>query len=1305
MATSDVAREKWVDPGVPGIEIVLAEFAMSPGTRAVVIRGDGRLDPTAEAAIARAGFSRLPWPGTVWARPGSTFRKSELLPAFPRLRVVERDRTTTRVRYEGAFPFAEIPDLIDPAAAVDGRPSIASDAAAQPSPSGGSEPAAAENRRANRFQVPYRPASRIGTPIAMIPVNMAEATAKALARIEAEHGAIDEFVARLLGMSVDDMGAVLSPEQVDAIGMSIASVMRGRGFILADQTGLGKGRVLAAIALAARNLGKRVIFITEKANLFSDFWRDLKDIGADKAFGKPFLLNSGSRIVDVTSNGETLFEAMKDDAIRKVIKSERLPDGCGLMMTTYSQFNREGSAKGKFLEAVAEGALVIQDEAHNAAGDSNTRKCLAPATGKAWGTVRSSATFAKTAVNLLSYGDILPPSLRKNNPEELLLAGGNALAEALSQYLAEDGVLLRREHDLSGITIHLVTDDARRERNRRYADALAPILARMAKLSRVVNDEAEMRNDENARSAESGGRKASRENWYTVNFGSRLSPLIRQFLTAITVDLCVERCVDVLRKGYKPVVVVESTMEALMRELSSDQQGDDDDVDVAKPAEEEASDIESVVGTKPPDFKDALNTMLDRIMTLSVKRSPDADPEKVPVEDPFAIAEANAIRRLIEQFPDLPLSPIDDIRDRIEQEGRRLHQAGFIERPWVADEISARRMRVRNGVYEAMPAQDRNATIIGFQSGRINALVLTRAASTGLSLHAETRAEDKSPRVMIELEIPKNVVERVQFWGRVNRRGQVCLPHFETLCSGLPLQMRILAMENRKVEALSANVSASAENVTALDIPDMIDSVGNDVARRLLEDMPSIAERMCIAMRVDPEQAEQELYYVNKFLQRLCLLPSDEADRLFGMLRAEYADAIAALKAKGQAPRGSRELAGNWKEVSREPYEPGDPADGPVFGRPVDLVTMETTIKKEPLDGAAVSRMITEARRRLGAESGNAAGPFFDAQIKAIKASRRKVLTAALSSRMVSVDAALKAREPNAVKAADERLSRLVEILGRIQPGISIAVPDEEGNPTNAVIVDVRAPAEHELHLPGRWSVRFVVPGDAHPKEISIATIMRDQAYTLYPARPGEVPTPPIAVFDRAPRGEVVERRQFLDGNLVKAVAIASESSAGSMVSITDEEGRRRRAVLVRKLRLSSLYDRSKSTTDPANALAVLNAGRPVWTNAKSRTDGLVVRPDAAGFIVEIPKGKPGKAFETEAVLAACGTFRLARDCRAARIRRERLPDLLRALVTDGHSLHYAPPPAARPSSQGGFARRRAGERPGPRPPGFGIGQ
>ncbi|MCV9965064.1 strawberry notch C-terminal domain-containing protein [Pararhizobium sp. BT-229] len=1245
----------WVNLKHGNFEVIAADFAQSEGEWAIVVRGDGQLSKRQAYALSQAGFVRIAGPRTVWARRGGNYMPSELVHAFPNLRKVRLPRHQTRVRFRGVSPFLP---AVEVKAAVEEPRAAAVEAAA--GPDGG--------RKDNAFQSVYIPASKLGTPIAMVPVNMKKPTAAALARIEEEHGPIDDFLATRLGYDLEKLEKVLSPEQVDAAAMAIAATYRNREMLLADQTGLGKGRVLASVMLAAAREGKTVVFITEKANLFSDIYRDLGDIEAVDALGKPFLLNSGSSIIDLTSlNGDKLYEALPDPELRKMIKGGKLPEGCRFLMCTYSQFNRMGSAKEKFLTEVAKDAYVVVDEAHNAAGaDSNTSASLENGLAGAWGVIRSSATFARDGEALLKYPRVLPPGLRSEDVRIALQAGGNSMAEAVAQYLAEDGVLIRREHDLSGIRIDVVVDDERKALNMEYSDALAPILSRLAQLQRMVDDEIETRNED----AQKEGGKAAGDKWYSANFGSRRAPLLRQFLTALSVDFCIDRCVKALLDGEKPVVVIEQTMESLMRELAGlSTQEPDPDQETTPEAEEQALALQ---GTQAPDFRAALLMMMDRILHMTVRRGKE-DPEKIPVDDPYTLAEAENIKAMIERFPPLSLSPIDDIRDRIEAISHKLLAGGLVTAPWKADEISARNLRVTDGLYTPMKKANRNDTIVAFNNGGIDALVITRAASTGLSLHASEKVRDQRRRRMIELQIPANVVERVQFWGRVNRRGQVSSPGFETLSTGLPSQMRSLAMNNRKVEKLSATVSANAATATAMDVPDMIDSVGNMVAMRILSDQPSIAERMFIAMKnIDPEMAEQELYYINKYLQGFPYLKSEESEELFARLLKDYNDAVEGMKAQGKTPRGVRELEGTWREVSRERYEEGSDADGPVFGRPVDVVVMEGLVERDPISAAKVHQTISAARTRLGQLSGKVAGPYFDAEIKQIGRNRRSVLKSALGGRYISEDAALKDREPNAVKSASERLARLVDILSAVSPGLGLDVPGPDDTRRYGIIVDVRLRSPDLPHQPGEWTVRYAVPGDAAISEISIATLMREKGYRLHTGGGREALDPDLRNFDRAPRGLVPERKTFLDGNFVRAMLIATEISAGSMVSFVGDDGERRRSVLISERGHRALADRKSRIVNSDEAMRFLANGQAVYSEYRSRSEGLILRRDDYGFAVIVPRSKDWEKFRKAGPGQIAGAFKPDRGGGvSARIADNKVKPFLDAVFGFGLPLYF----------------------------------
>lgn len=1275
LTLADGSKKVWADLGYGDFEIVAANFDLHPGEQALVIRGEDTLLPDQEDVLRAAGFVPIKGPMTVWARYGNELKMRELREAFPAMRARHFDPRDIHIRIRGPNPFSSNPPL----------------------PAEGEEPEVppadekAPPALVNDYQVAYQPASKLGEPIAVIPKFLAEPTANALAKFEAENGSIDEFVARKLDVTLYELKKMLAPEQIDAVGLGIWATERDRDLIIADQTGLGKGRILACLALAAINAGKNVIFLTEKANLFSDFWRDITDVGAAKKIGKPFILNDDTKIKDVSSiNGDVLFMSMKSVETAKVVRGLTLPDGCRMLVSTYSQFNKRGSPKTKFLKAVSKDAYGLKDEAHNAAGDdSNTGDMLDEAFEDTWGMARSSATFATKALNLLRYKKALPPSLRTKEAAELLAQAGTALEEVLSASLAEDGILIRREQDLSGMDIKLVVDEKNVERNREYQDRLAPILRKMARLQRNVESIIDARNEE----AEAGGGKSAKEKWYTSNFGSRLSIIRRQFLTALSVDQCVERCVDLLKQDIKPVVVIESTMEAMMRELAGEKSYDDaeDAADIPENAIPRSNDT-------PPDFPAALNLMLDRIMQMSVKRGKDTDAEKVPVEDPYLMRDAETIREMLSNFPPLSLSPIDDIKDRVEAIGRELFEKGEIPKAWQMGEISARSMKVRDGRYEPMPKVDRNDSIVQFQNGTLDGVILTGAASTGLSLHASEKALDQRVRCMLELQIARNVRQRSQFWGRIDRRGQVVKPLFEVLATGLLVQMRILIMENNKIRGMYANVTGNAETGKAMgDVPDLINSIGNIVAQRILEDQPRLAEAMSIGMRgIDQETADQELYYINKLLGRFDLIDSDEAERVFDLLLKEFADELAAYAAKGRSIRGIRELDGNWREVSRRPYEDGDPRDGEVFGRPVDIVVMEGTFERDAIASDTVRGLLRASRERLGTASGKAAGPFFEKQIADIRKRRRAVLTASLGGRGTSVDMALKDKEHNSVKAADERLEKLMKAAGMLQPGLSMLVPSDDGESSiPAVILDVRSPEDSELHHPGRWTIRYAVPGETHPKEISIATLIRDKSYEIIPSRSSEALSPDLRAFDQAPKGLVTERREFLSGNLVKAVTIAAETSSGSMVSFRRPDGTQERSVLISRKGRRALLNRAARTTDPVDAIAILDDGRSLFSDFNNRLAGVIVESQPKGYLLSIPLR--GKKFEESTFAPFCQSFRENRNMLAARVPEEKIEDLLRFLFAQGTSLHYEGVPV--PANEAAPAQQARG---GPR--GFGKG-
>ena len=1143
-------------------------------------------------------------------------------------------------------------------------------------------PGAEQFERVNDTQVRYRPMSKVNPTGAVVPSSMAAATWTALEALRGRVGDVDGWLCGRLRWTVKQLGHYLTSEQVDGVALALDAADRQEGLIIADQTGFGKGRILAATARAVALSGRNVVFLTEKANLFSDFWRDVRDIGSEKVFGRPFMLNDGARLVDTSSEaGTVMVPAWKKSEVDRVLKAGELPAGCRLMMATYSQFNRKGTRKVQFLEQVSAGGHIMLDEAHNFVGDSTTSKTVGAAVASAGGSTFSSATFARDVGNLSAYSSVFPWLSRISGLEETSPALRRALAEESVRLATGEGRIIRREHDLTNMVLRISTHDGeQREHNRGLADHMAPILSRMARLARRVDAILEERNEANRQHLETlmlaEDRKAEREVWLTANFGSRLSSLLQQFLVALNVDPCVELCVDSLLAGQKPVVVIESTMESLMRELSSDAADEEAGVSAEDPqgaldlapvpaAPEDAEDAAVAEAprpdARPPTFREALMLLADRLLRVSVRRGVAYEKEAVVLDEPGLADARDDILAMASTFPELSLSPIDDLRDRVESRGRQLFAEGRIPRAWTADEISARGMRVVDGRYARMPPADRNQVVARFVNGSTSMLVLTQAASTGLSIHDSDKFADHARRHMIELSPPRNVLARIQMWGRVWRRGQLTEPVFTVLDTGLPFHSYDLAARNRKLRELSASVTGTAKATVSLDVPDPIDLVGNEVAHDLLQERQALAEEMGISLNVDKEEADRELYFVGKLFRRLPLLSTEKQERVCSSFYAAYDDRIR----NGADVQAGRHMEGRWNPVKREILEAGDGTDDPVTGRDVTVTTLSTRRQGRPLTWAAVEALAAAARAECPGRTPLAA------HANQLRDMRPAVLQAALSAkRYGSVKMALGAMGDNPVKRAETKLSDMDVLLRALAPGVAARMPGEDGEMVDGIVTSLRMPPLERANVAREYEISFAVPGDEKPRTVSLDALVRERRCGVSSAEAAGRMQP---LFDRAPRGDIAVERKVLDGGTIGAVLASRRIGSGTRVTYTDGEGRQRSGILLSRAMERAISGTMGRTSMPAVALHVLGAGGRLLTNPQLPGEGVELRPDKDGSArVVIPGGKrAAKGFETADMLELTGPFDGDYRERTALVPRGRIPEVLELLSRKGCDFHF----------------------------------
>ncbi|HWJ28948.1 MAG TPA: strawberry notch family protein [Flavisolibacter sp.] len=255
---------------------------------------------------------------------------------------------------------------------------------------------------------------------------------------------MDNFVRhRLKYPTKASLCKVLSAEQIDAVAMAIYNIeARGQGMIIGDQTGIGKGRVAAAMIRYAVVQGHKPVFLTEKANLFSDIYRDLSAIGS--AHFKPFIVNTKESKTDIKDeDGNVIYQAPPVTEQNRIIADRSVPSNYDFVVATYSQFNspEKKPEKPHFLKAIAPDNIFILDEAHNSSGSSNTGEFLQKVVADTKGVVFLSATFAKRPDNMPIYAmktSIADCNMSKDELVESITRGGVALQEVLSSQLVAE---------------------------------------------------------------------------------------------------------------------------------------------------------------------------------------------------------------------------------------------------------------------------------------------------------------------------------------------------------------------------------------------------------------------------------------------------------------------------------------------------------------------------------------------------------------------------------------------------------------------------------------------------------------------------------------------------------------------------------------------------------------------------------------------------------------------------------------------------------------------------------------------------
>lgn len=701
-------------------------------------------------------------------------------------------------------------------------------------------------------KLPYRPHNTAFRLESVAPAAMVEAMDKVLSQIEAQHGSIDEFVKTELGYdTIAETYQALAAEQMDSVAMAIYQMKQEQALIIGDQTGVGKGRQMAALIRWAVQRGEKPVFITQKADLFSDIYRDLVDVGSGDLV--PFIFNSDGAMVD--SKGNTVHKPLSSAEMAKVFASGALPEEYDFAVLTYSQVNtgdavsqqemeeaakksgartkksknvKNGKAtpKATFLRAIAKDNYLFLDESHTAAGSSNTGAYLQSILRGAKAATFASATFAKRPDTMPLYAIRTAMSQAKVDPDKMISIiekGGVTLQEIMSRELTNAGQMVRRERDMSDVVTDwkTITDpETVRRARENYDRTIAAFNAIIKFQEDYVKPMIEALDMELAVMAESAGVKRGTDKMGVENvpFASKTYNYTKQLMLALKVNAIADEVEAEINAGRHPVIALESTMESSIKDYAAGEIIDE------------------------PTFSASLLKGLDTVMQYTVKdedgneRHERYSPQALgPVGEKAYYELQDFIR---ESTSDIFISPLDAIIERLNKKGYKV------------GELTGRNMYVERNddgrvVVKRRTDKDKKKMQREFNSGVLDVLILNKSASTGISLHASEKFSDQRQRSMIIAQPLSDINDYMQMIGRIDRTGQVHRGYYINLGLPVPAENRFLMMLSTKLKSLNANTTTSQDSESNdVEAPDLLNKYGSQVVVEYLRDNVDIYEKM-----------------------------------------------------------------------------------------------------------------------------------------------------------------------------------------------------------------------------------------------------------------------------------------------------------------------------------------------------------------------------------------------------------------------------------------------------------------------------
>lgn len=1184
---------------------------------------------------------------------------------------------------------------------------------------------------ANEFQTKYSPLSKVGPSDMMIPRDLASQMRRALAQLKNDVGDVDQFVADALHYDVYELSGLFSPEQVDVIAMAINNEQKGTGIHNGGMTGVGKGRMLAAMVRYSLLNEQSVLFTTTKENLFNDLWRDLCDIKTEHLV-KPYVINNNSTLVDGSGAAIDVGSHARN---KNYMDTGNKPDAHNLFFATYNTIRSgkkmQPSIAYEFIMKALSQVRLIADESHEFCNPkAKTFEAMSSIRNKLVDknqTVTASATIDRNG-NEHAYTHLLPP----NFDESTLHGSEDDLVRAFVRRMeAQDGTYWRYEHDLSNVPMSTLIDTDNRSKYIQAQDAYAKVTKLMAELNHQKKKSVFGKQNQpyvnnvlvNAgyRQHAAGNRlKKGDQSWQADStiFTSRAYNNERLFNLVVKNDFAVNDLIKTLKDNKRPVVILEQTCGTFLKQYVEDM------IQTAERVEsgevKVSDDVRSRLPQKidgewlfpeKPRFKDVLKYTVRDAMKVDIKVKKGR--KKASVES-FDITElmpagpaldavkeaVNELNNAIDSFPsEYSYDAIDHAREVLmEKAGLTVAELTGRERAMLPSEEHQGFYRYTN---ISADKSNRTKMIRDYQNGEYDVAIMNMSAAEGNSLHADPKFDDTRQRILKIWQYPKDVVKFLQLLGRINRKGQEINPEMNFIEADIPSNIKQLGMMTRLLEKVFVGISASKKNGVMPDSPISLNSVFGEVCADFCMSNPELVEQMALP-ELDMEARTKSVYknIGTKVSNAIGNLDYLTQEKVWNELQRNYESRFNYLLAQGENPDEARHYNIKAKVVNKaQVLQPTDVRSRSKLMGGVDAWLLKYENKEKNIESRDIASLI----KKYDDQCHNDLKEFHE--LDSLDALYEK-----------AIENTKRRNESFLVKWADNnpndemflknkaRNDTVLSLIEEYEPGVIFEVTDRDGGTQKGVV----------LGLEVAWHGKTKVLSSAHNTESAFRLILAEPGDVMeisYSLREladahlkgrfrytGEIYSRGHAIdteFDTADTFGLDEYRVVLTGNLLAAQAYAKKEKLGNMGTFTDELGDKHEAIICKKSlswelvvnRGAEIHDVDTVTNYVGYLIgnsAIEGNSITLFDNANSThvaTRDVKLNVDIQGerVFVEYPANKTeGAAFNgentdewNEFLLRHGGVANKTGKNKTAEFELEHLPDLIEYIYSHGKNRFY----------------------------------